>query len=93
MKIIKHENMNRVFAIEYNKETELLHAVSGSGLNQRPLGFTFNAAKGQVFGDFLFLWEPENEKFEDPHDVTTTLNGYRVYTGELNGRIVEFVLY
>ena len=84
--------MDRVFAIEYNKETELLHAVSGQGIKQRPLGFTFNAAKGTVFGDFLAEWEPTFDKFEDPHDVTTTFDGQRVYTGELNGRVDEFEL-
>ena len=84
--------MNRVFAIEYNKETELLHAVSGPKNKQRPLGFSFNAAKGEVFGDFLLAWEPEYDHFEDPHDITTTSDGRIIYTGELNGRIDEFVL-
>jgi hypothetical protein len=84
--------MLRVFAIEYNKETELLHAVSGPANTLRPFGFTFNAAKGSVFGDFLSQWEPPINQFEDPHDITTSLNGRRIYTGELNGRIDEFDL-
>jgi hypothetical protein len=84
--------MYRVFAIEYNKETELLHVVSGPAAKQRPLGFTFNAAKGTVFGDFLYEWEPPFDKFEDPHDITTTNDGRFIYTGELNGRIDEFQL-
>lgn len=55
--------MTRVFGIEYNKNTELLHAVSGPNYLQQPLGFTFNAAKGVVFGDLLDIWEPDNNVF------------------------------
>ncbi len=49
--------MDRVFAIEYDKTNQLLHAISGPS-KQRPLGFTFDAANDFVFGEFLTNWEP-----------------------------------
>ena len=51
--------MKRVFAIEYSEKEELLHAASGSASSRDyPYGFTFDAAKGAVFGDLLSIWEP-----------------------------------
>jgi hypothetical protein len=86
--------MYRVFSIEYNKETEILHVLSVPWpwfIHKRSLGLTFNAAN-DLFGEFLFEWEPPFDQFEDLHDITTTNDGHFIYTGELDGRIDKFQL-
>jgi uncharacterized protein (UPF0254 family) len=76
------------------------------------MGFTFDMAKGSVFGEILYTWEPADhvsvnrnlfldiltkikhflKSFQDPHDITVSQNGHKIYTGELDGEIDEFRL-
>jgi DNA-binding beta-propeller fold protein YncE len=58
--IIEHPKMSRVFAIEYDKNNNLLYAVSGATKSIEPLGFTFNMDSGKVFGDLLNIWKPKD---------------------------------
>ncbi len=60
--IIENEDLGRVFAIEYDRNFKLLHAISGNGFSVKavPLGYTFDVAEGNGFGQLLETWEPED---------------------------------
>ncbi len=60
--IIEEEELGRVFAIEYDKNFKLMHVISGSDVFGKtiPLGYTFDVAEGNMFGQLLETWEPDD---------------------------------
>lgn len=86
---IKDSHMNTVYAIEYDPINEVIQAVTGENKGKEAVGLTFDASEAN-FGSLLKIWKPKHVNLVEAHDLAISLDGSRIYTGQLNGEIDEF---
>jgi len=87
---ILNSNMKTVYAIEYDPFNQVIHAVTGSNSYMPSYGLTFSADTDN-FGKLLHKWQTSNEDLTDSHDIAVSPDSKRIYVGQLNGEIDEFL--
>lgn len=87
---IKNSNMKTVYAIEYDPFNQVIHAATGSNNYMPSFGLTFST-DDDTFGTLIQRWQPNKEDLSDSHDIAVSPDSRKVYIGQLNGEIDEFL--
>lgn len=87
---ITEDTMGRVFAVEYSEEDQLLYAVTGpTGGAMEPKGYSIDLSNdGRYREDIIATWEPDEQGFDQPHDLTVSPDGDNVYVGEIGPNVI-----
>jgi len=83
------DTLGRVFAIAYSQTDGLLYGVTGPTGILKPQGFTIDLREDDRYTrDIIATWSPDNQGFDQPHDVAVTSNGETVFVGEIKPDLI-----
>lgn len=88
--VMTDPSMKTVYAIVYDPINLVIHAATGENSGEEAVGLTFDASP-IGFGNLLQKWSHKTEDLAGVHDIAISPDTKRIYVGQLNGELDEFV--